>query len=437
MSKHERLAPSNKRWPKCAGSARMEEGYEDIAGEAAIDGTGSHEQLELCVNNGLSADAYLGEIIAVNHPDMPNGWTVHQDRCDRVQICLDYIDRRVGELQKQFPHGEIEVAAESQSDPGGMFGRDDWKGTCDITITVLLPDGECLFIEIIDYKDGRGWVDVENNSQLLGYLGGKMRPYVASGPNQVRPFMPENVGSCRITIVQPKTSTPIRYQDISSDDAFVKLAGLAVSAHATDDPEAPLTPGEWCQYCKANPDGKNKGHCTAAVEKSMSVLTDVIASDKSSFFELIDQAVADPSTLNELQLADLADAEAPLSAAFAKVKKEIELRLGQDIVVPGYQMHPGNGTRRWNKNEEEIKKMLKGRRLTKDQVSPPKLITFPALEKSGLLTKDQLKKIEEDHISVIASKTMSLKKVARVQLKDSRELFKDLPKPPTQKLSFL
>ena len=39
----------------------------------------------------------------------------------------------------------------------------------------------------------------------------------------------------------------------------------------------------------------------------MSVLTDVIASDKSSFFELIDQAVADPSTLNELQLADLAD----------------------------------------------------------------------------------------------------------------------------------
>ena len=434
MSKHARLGPSNKRWPKCAGSVRMEEGYEDVAGEAAIDGTGTHEHLGLCVDNGLSADAYLGEIIAPNHHDKPNGWTIHQDRCDRVQICLDYIDRRILELTDQFPGSTITVESESKSDPGGMFGRDDWKGTCDITITVLdVTTMKCLFIETIDYKDGRGWVDVNNNSQLLAYLGGKMRPFIASGPELVRPLDHRGVGECRITIVQPKTSTPIRYQDISPNDALVELIILSEAAAATDDPDAPLTPGDHCQWCKANP--KNDGHCTAAVKESTAILTDIIASDKS-LFEMAEQVVGDPASLTDLELADFADAEHALQSAFDKVKKEIENRIGQGIMVPGYAMKPGNGTRKWNKKEEEIMKMLKGRRLKKDEICPPKLITFPALEKSGLLSKDQLKKIEEDHISVIVAKKMSLRKVARTQVKDSRELFKDLPALPKQALSF-
>ena len=60
MSTHARLAPSNHRWPHCAGSVREEERYPDIAGEAAIDGTGSHLLLEYSLMHNVPASAYIG-----------------------------------------------------------------------------------------------------------------------------------------------------------------------------------------------------------------------------------------------------------------------------------------------------------------------------------------------------------------------------------------
>ena len=121
--------------------------------------------------------------------------------------------RSVNELKDEHQGCTVTVEAESKADPGGMFGRDDWYGTCDITITCRHKHtGEVLFIEVVDYKDGRGWVHVKDNSQLLSYLAGKMRPFVASGPDLVRPFRPEKVRGCRMTIVQPKTNPVIRYQ---------------------------------------------------------------------------------------------------------------------------------------------------------------------------------------------------------------------------------
>jgi len=104
MGAHARLGPSNARWPGCPGSVREEARYPDMPGEAAIDGTGSHELLEMCLKNGVSADAYDGQIIGTNHPDNPGGWMVDIDRIKRVNMCLDYIDRRVNELKAQFHH---------------------------------------------------------------------------------------------------------------------------------------------------------------------------------------------------------------------------------------------------------------------------------------------------------------------------------------------
>ena len=67
MSSHARLSPSNTRWPKCPGSVREEAAYPDVSGEAAIDGTGSHLLLELCLQNGVRAATYDGQIIGANH----------------------------------------------------------------------------------------------------------------------------------------------------------------------------------------------------------------------------------------------------------------------------------------------------------------------------------------------------------------------------------
>ena len=264
---HARLGPSNHRWPHCGGSIRESAQYTDVAGDAAIDGTGSHLLLELCVEAHCPVASFTGQIIGEGDKDKPEGWLVDAERAARVQVCLDYIARRCAELEKQFPGAHVKVEAERRADVGSLYGRQDWWGTCDITITVFGNQQPGLyFIEVLDYKDGRGWVGEKDNSQLLAYLGGQMAAYI--GPT--KPFKLDKIGGCRMSIVQPKTSRPIRYTDETAKYVMDKVDILAIAAHATDDPNAPLTAGTHCQWCPANP--KRGGHCTAAAEQSLEVV---------------------------------------------------------------------------------------------------------------------------------------------------------------------
>jgi len=423
MSHHARLSPSNTRWPLCPGSVREEAQYEDVAGDAAIDGTGSHLLLEVCLAGGSNPSDFGGQIIGANHEDSPMGWMVHQDRIERVQVCLDYIARRVKEIQEQYPGANVSVESESKSNPGGMFGRDDWYGTCDVTITVT-EGHRCLFIEVIDYKDGRGYVSEKNNSQLIAYLTGKMRKYVASGPDLVRPFNPQLVGDVRMTIVQPKTNPPIRYDDDTTPHGVVTAAEkLAVAALSTDHPDARLVSGKHCQWCKANP--KRGGHCTAATEKSLATVKDLAPTGitEDSALDLLTNA--NFAELDSQHLSFLADAKAGLDAAFDKVMEEIQGRLEKGDSVPGYAMKPGRGTRKWVGNEEDIVKMLKARRLKNVDIYPPKLITPAQVDKLDCLKPAQKERIQKDYVAFVAGKD-KLTKVAREEKKSAEEMFADV-----------
>ncbi|MDC0600094.1 DUF2800 domain-containing protein [Flavobacteriales bacterium] len=432
VNAHARLSPSNHRWPHCAGSLREEARYPDVSGDAAIDGTGTHLLVELCLFDGVSADAYIGETIGVGDKDKPEGWTVEKDRADRAQICLNYVERRCNELETQFPNAHIKVEAESRSDPGLLYGRHDWEGTCDITITVFGNNKPgLLFIETCDYKDGRGWVDEKDNSQLLAYLAGKMRLYIANDPLTPKPFRLERIGGCRMSIVQPKTSRPIRYQDCTAAEAMAKVDELAIAAAATDDPNAPLTAGKHCQWCKANP--KRGGHCTAAAEQSLEVVksmsSDLIVKEGGSLFEVIGSMVADVKALSVEQLAQLADAKPALIAAFGKAEEEIQSRIEAGTAVPGYAMLPGNSSYVWGGTKEEIEKALKGRRLKLKDIYPPKLISPAQMKKlpNDILSPEQKKRLEKDFVTEKTGK-LTLKKVALKEKASSEELFADVPK---------
>lgn len=426
---HARLGPSNHRWPNCPGSVREEAVYEDVAGAAAIDGTGSHLLLELCLQNGVRAEAYDGHVIGANHHDQPMGWLIGPDRIERVQMCLDYITRRVKELRDLYPGSTVKVEAESKADPGGMFGRKDWWGTVDITIMVINAHERCLFMEIIDYKDGRGWVHVKDNTQLLSYAAGKLRPFVASGPDRVRPFKPEQVaGGCRLTIVQPKTDKPIRSEDETAVYVMEKAEELARAARATDDPGAPLIPDDkggkgYCRWCKHKP------NCTAHEERSvemvMSMSNDIVASDGQSLFELVNQVITDVKNMDNEKLAQLADAKDGLMAAFDKVEKEIEERVVNGQQVPGYAMRPGKCSNVWALSEEEVVKKLRARKLKLDDIYPKKLAAPAQILKSDKLTKDQKKRLEEELI-VQKAGADKLTKVARAAKPSAEQMFGDV-----------
>lgn len=428
MSAHARLGPSNGRWPYCAGSVREEAQYPDIAGEAAIDGTGSHVLLEMCMINNVRAEQYDMQIIGANHHDNPNGWLVAPDRIERVQQGLDYITRRVAELKEQFPGCVVVVESEQHVDPGKSFGRSDWWGTCDISIIAKHPmDGSIYFVEAADYKDGRGYVSEKKNTQLTSYLYGKLAPYLDAG---------NHPQGCRMTIIQPKTSPSVRYicstrlsDQYGPFNVKNDAIKLAEAAERTDHPDALLTPGKHCQWCKANP--KRGGHCTAATDQSLktveSMSNNIITTGDSSMFEYIQKAVADPKSLTVEKLGELADAEPGIQEAFNQVKKEIQARIEQGIKVPGWAMLPGNNRKVWNLDEEELVKKLKSRRLKKDDIYPAKLISPAQALALTMLTPDQKAKLEKDLISIVAGKN-SLGKVSHeVVEKTSEMLFADVP----------
>ncbi len=424
---HARLGPSDKTWPNCPGSPRVNAGYEDIAGAAAIDGTGSHELLELCLNNGVRAESYDGQIVGANHPDNPMGWLVSPDRIERVQEGLDYVSRRYAELTAEYKQCTIRITAESHSNPGEKIGRDDWWGTVDITMEVLDSSDTLVYLEVIDYKDGRGWVDVKGNTQLLSYLIGKID-------------MEAGIYPCRITIVQPKTNPSVRYDDVSVGDIRFNFKTLTAAAIATDDPNAPLVSGDHCTWCSH---GRAK-NCTAKSEQSLERIIPMTENiSGGSLFEIIEQTFGDITAMDSGKLEELADAKPGLMEVFERVNIELQRRVDDpdDNTVTGYAMLPGRASCEWiwddektdEENEKVIADMLKGRRLKKTDIYPAKLITVGAMKKLDILTKDQKEKIVKKFVKKVDGKK-TLKQVRQsAEPTDAVAMFSDVVKP----ISFL
>ena len=442
MGGHARLGPSNHRWPHCPGSVREELSYaREPSSEAAIDGTGSHLLLELCLlsESGIDSDAltWVSRTIGEDTEDKPYGWVVTIDRATRVNMALHYLRRRRDELAVQFPCSVFVVEAESKSDPGGAFGRDDWWGTCDVTIMVMTDTNTPLYYEVIDYKDGRGWVAEKNNSQLLAYLGGKLRNHIGSGSDKVRPFRTELIQSCRMTIVQPKTNPPIRCQDSNAHDVMKHVSDLAWAAQLTDDPNAPLIPDNkggkgYCQWCA------HKSNCIARQAQGAQgvALMSNVSTTGGSLLESLQAGQIDVTTMPADKLAEALDATASIRSLIDSIETEAQRRVTEDPdALPGYGMGAGRGSRVWADDPETVEKKLKGMRLKKDQIYPAKLASPAQIEKIDSLTDRQKKKLQEEMITVMAGKP-KLVKVSTTN-KVTASLFADVdaaeePAPATE-----
>ncbi len=409
MSLHARLSPSDKSWPHCPGSPREQAKYSDESGDAAIDGTGSHCLLEMIVleTDGLSkpVSEWLDQTICEGHEDKPGGWFIEKDRCERVQMGINYINRRVDELRKEHPRAMINVYSESKSNPGGLCGRSDWWGTCDIVIEVMYAK-RCAFIETIDYKDGRGWVAEKDNSQLISYMMGKLRPHIATGPSLVRPFHPLQVEKCRMTIVQPRVSKPIRYVSTTPSVLLDAYYDLENAAFATDKPDAPLiADGKggkgYCTWCK------HKDNCEAlanqgfeGVDKMVDTMKSVTAGD-SGFLSLVGKVSLED--IKSEQLSDILDSLPAIEDITKKIKAEAFKRaLADPNALNGWTTGPGNNKNVWADDPETVEKKLKGMRVKKDLIYPSKLISPAQAQKLPGLTERQKTKLTEEMITTIA-----------------------------------
>jgi hypothetical protein len=115
----------------------------------------------------------------------------------------------------------------------------------------------------------------------------------------------------RMTIIQPKLAlrggTPITTWTVPVSELLTKISVLVDQARATDNPDAPLIPGDsQCKYCRA------KGACSALagnVMKEVGIMFQPIADQT---FEIAQQSAdRDPAVMSDDQIRQVMEA-APL-----------------------------------------------------------------------------------------------------------------------------
>jgi len=392
MSAHAQLSPSKRnRWALCPGSIREEAKYpEQESGPAAIDGTHSHTLLEKCIEFKFDADRFIGLVMT----DHEGTFTVDKDRAARVQIALDYINEQSNGLP-------FTVQSEHKVNPAHLLGRDDLSGTVDVQIF----GSDTL--ELIDYKDGMGVVSAEGNLQLEQYAYGVLAGYKLP-VNGTYPFQ-----YVKMTIIQPKLAlkgmNPISSSTVTVESLMANMGTIIRQAAATDQPDAPLVPGEsQCKFCRA------KGSCAALASNVMKEVGIMFQPTVIQPLDMAQQsAQKDPSTMDDAQIAQIMEAAPLMRQLLEGVEKEALRRLEAGGTIPGLKLVNGRGSRAWALPEDQMAEKLvkmgipKGAIYETKLVSPAKAEKLTWAKRDGTqvqLTERQLKTMENEYVAKLAGK---------------------------------
>lgn len=384
---HSPLSPSARhRWGACPGSVREEAKYpEQASGGAAVDGTHSHTLLEYAIKNGamLIPDTFIG----MEFEDHEGKFTLAKDRIDRVNNALVYIRNRMEQ------NGTTPIA-EKRVHPDGLVGRADMSGTVDVQIP-----GKAIY-EIIDYKDGMHPVSAVQNPQLIQYAVGVL----AGIEQKAWPV------SFNLTIAQPRLASKgvptISSWNISTKGLLVEAEKMKAQADATDDPDAPLVPGEaQCKYCRA------KGACPAFAKQAMEAIGMMFTPAEvvpDGAIDVASQAAQkDPTQMGSDELRQIMEGAPLMRQLLDGVEKEVLRRLNAGEVVPGFKLVRGRGSKGWALPQEDMEKKLASLKIPKASMYPKKILSPAAIkdltwEKDGetcKLSPDQLKRIESEWVA--------------------------------------
>ena len=435
---HATLSPSARhRWGACPGSVREESKYPPSqGGQAANDGTRTHALLERLIRfEFIDKKGKCGPLPCYGETitDEYGTYMVDSDRAARLNVAMEYV-RKCVEETGNTPIPETRVY------PDGLVGRADMSGTVDVQIP-----GKDVYI-IIDYKDGMAPVEAKDNPQLEQYALG-----VLAGLDQDK--LPKKF---RFVIIQPKLATRglavVSTHEVTTAELQALIPVVKAQADATDDPEAPLVPGEsQCKYCRA------KGACAALSGKMMGEVSMMFSAVPAITPEVIpagvldpaQQAAAkDPTVMDDHQLRQLMEA-APLVRQMLKgVEDEIERRIKAGHPVAGFKLVEGPGRRAWALPEDEMVKKLTAMGIPKGSVYEQTLLG-PAKaeklvwEKKGVPCKLSDRQIKSMNTEYITKKPGSLVVVSDADPRpaavgmDTSAMFAPVDPPPLALPAFL
>jgi hypothetical protein len=338
-------ASSMYRWAACPGSIRLSEGIKNRSSEYAAEGTVAHDIGAQVLEDGIKIDKFLGTTTTVEGHEI----TVTQEMLDAVQVYVD----------------AVSWAAQTAK-PGTLI--------------------------VMDYKHGAGLaVEVKDNPQLEYYALGSLLSEKGISSRLIEhkfdltavyPGLygtadcviqtPGDVTRVEMVIVQPRCphpDGPVRRWTIDAIDLMDFTTELIDYAKATEDPAAPLHPGDHCRFCPAA-----GTPCTALKDKANAVAASVFAPGKPY----------DPKVLADTLLW------LPVLESWAKSVREFayaEAEAGNKI--PGWKLVAKVARRKWRDAESAVKKLLALGLTKTDIYGEAPLVTPAAAEK--LLTQLKLK----------------------------------------------
>lgn len=226
---------SSHRWIEgaCPASIRMAIGYPNLSNPAAELGTAVHALGEFCIGLGIHPNQCIGMTF--------DGHVVNDKMAEDAALYRNVID----ELSIRYgvkPLLEQRVVMSS-------LGRTDVYGTSDCTFIVLI--GRTL--HTIDYKNGYGLVEVEDNSQTAGYSVATLDTF----------DLWDKVDTVINTIIQPNyphIEGPVRHIIYTMQDMINWREKFRRSVILAEDRTQLPNAGEWCDWCPA------QANCRARME---------------------------------------------------------------------------------------------------------------------------------------------------------------------------
>lgn len=348
MQKHSKIGASGAyRWMACPGSVRLCDGIANRSSIYAAEGHAAHAVAEYCLRESPTdsrADALVGQTFEgfIVTPEMAEAVNVYLDACN-----IDFQPGDEIEIEVKFDLKEIHT---------GLYGTADRVR--------YRPSTQSL--RITDYKHGAGVpVEVEWNPQLLYYAVGAAWRLGNRG-----------VKTIELQIVQPRCphpDGPIRMWSIEVVDLLEFVEDLRLAALRTEDPNAPLNPGDHCRWCPA------AGFCPALAAK---VTTQVA------------QAYGTALPYNPGDLAEALE-QLPMVKQWVKSIEAFayeEALAGR--VPPGHKLVEKRATRKWRDDEATIA-MLDVLGMKEEDIFEPRKLRSPAQieERYGKKYKNELKEL--------------------------------------------
>lgn len=360
-------ASAESRWGVCPGSMVLAAGRPDKASKYAAEGTVAHGLLEDYLRDGVPPEDRLGAV------ERQDGFDIEVD-----QEMVDAVRTAIGNIEEMTRGADI-LQAETRVNYSAVLGvaADDGWGTSDV-IAVLAEQRE---LQVHDYKHGRGVaVDAADNGQLKLYGLGALEQFEGLC----------DIDNVRLVIHQPRVSQAPSEWVISVADLKAWGLGAARSAAASvanaERLVGEIPDEEWndtflrageeqCRWCRA------KAGCPEARNQVVRTVMQFTPATPEDFEAAVVPKAEHLKPTDAVWLSAALKQVDFIEGWCTAVRAEVERRLLAGEPVPDFKLVTGKkGARAWA-DKEAVEKLLKGMRLTKEEMYDFELISPTTAEK--------------------------------------------------------